>query len=436
MNNARYVAVLALQKCENGGYANLVLNGILKKTPLSEKDKGFVSVLVYGTLEKIYTLDYILQSYITKPIARLDAPIRAILRMGLYQCMYLDSVPTSAAINEAVKLTRLCKKSSASGMVNAVLRKAGQTDTESLVFNDEITKLSVIYSVSPDIARLLKNEYPEKYKNILESFSIKPKVTIRVNALKTNEKALQNELIALGVKTENTELENCLAVTDCKGDITALKQFESGFFYIQGMPSQLAVEALGAAPGEKIIDLCAAPGGKSAGIAQKMNNTGVLYSCDIQKSRLPLIEKQFSRLGIKNAKVLYNDAAVYNSEFENSDAVLCDVPCSGLGIAAKKPDIRQKGLDGIESLIKTQKAILNTAAKYVKKGGRLVYSTCTINPDENEKVIIGFLENNKDFVLKKSPFIPSKYYDNKDWLLFLPNKSQPDGFFVAYLERL
>ena len=432
MDKPRKIAVQALQKCENDGYSNLVLNHMLERSTLSPRDKGFVSIIVYGTIERKMLIDFILQKFIAKPLKKLDAPVRAILRSGLYQCLFLTSVPNSASINEAVELTKSFGKTSAGGMVNAVLRKASQVDVKTLKFDTQVQRTSVLYNLSEPVAVLIMKYYPDTYQDILEASFQKPALAIRVNTLKISQEALLARFAEKNIQVDKTDIENCLHL-HFKGDCTKIKEFREGMFYIQGMPSQITALAVNAKKGEKIVDLCSAPGGKGATIVQQMQNEGVLYAADIQKNRLSLIDELFTRTGVNIGEIIHCDASVYNETFENADAVLCDVPCTGLGILAKKPDIRYKDLVGLDGLVKLQKQILKTASMYVKIGGRLIYSTCTINPEENQQVVKDFLANNPSFKLTQ---LDITGVEQGSELVFLPKEGQSDGFYIANLERM
>ncbi|MEG2769340.1 MAG: transcription antitermination factor NusB [Oscillospiraceae bacterium] len=233
MDIARKIAVQALEKCEKSGYSNLILNHSLETSSLSQRDKGFVSILVYGTVERMYYLNYILQKFVTKPLARLDAPVRVILQSALYQCLFLDTVPNSAAINEAVTLTRAMGKTSAAGFVNAVLRKAAAVKTEDLTFKNEIEKTSILYSVSESLAKFFIDNFPLEYKEILSATLTKPKTVICVNTLKTTEENLVTALTKNGAVLEKETIQNAYAV-QYKGDITKTDEFKNGHFYAWG----------------------------------------------------------------------------------------------------------------------------------------------------------------------------------------------------------
>lgn len=435
MENARTMAVKILLECENNGYSNLILDSCLKTSGLDIRDRAFVTAVVYGTIERRILLDNFLNRCSRKPLNKLDSVIAVILRSGLYQCLYMDSVPVRAAIYESVALTRTFKKSSASGFVNAVLRKASSLRMEALSFANETEKESVQYSVSQPILRLLKKSYPEEWQSVLEASFCKPKQAIRVNTLKISCAQLHKELEKIGIASESGGVENSLILKG-NGNFVEMPLFQNGFFQFQGEPSQCAALALQAKEGEHIVDLCAAPGGKSALLACCMKNKGRLDVCDVQQGRLQQAEKSLKRWSVSCASFHCMDASHFEPEFQGADAVLCDVPCSGLGIMSKKPDIRTKSLEGISELVALQKNILETAARYPKKGGRIVYSTCTWNPDENENQITDFLNRHPDYRLQKL-MLPPQFGDEKNGMItFLPNQEQSDGFFIAYLERL
>lgn len=436
MDAPRRVIITALLKQEQGGYANLVLAHALsaQEKQLSARDRAFISAVFYGTVERQITLDFMLQKFLAKPIAKLDGEVRAILRSGLYQACFLKSVPVSAAVNEAVKLVRAFGKTSAAGMVNAVLRKASAVNLQQETYEDDVQRLCVTYSVSRPIATLLCEKLPEHAQAILEASFVQPDVCVCVNTLRAYLQEIEQDFAQQGIVSERGTVPGSLYIKS-QGDLAASALFQEGKFYVQGEASQLACHALSPQPGETVLDLCAAPGGKSMTLAQSMQNQGVLYSCDAAENRLALIRSAFLRTGITCAQVIHNDASVYREDFPKADAVLCDVPCSGLGILSKKPDIRAKSLDGLSELIQLQSRILRTAARYVKPGGRLVYSTCTINPDENQSVVQSFLKEDDSFIALAVPDVPGGAIMQDHMVTLLPYLSKTDGFFVALLQK-
>ncbi len=435
MKTARTIVVEALMHQDNAGYANLVLDSALKNAQLSQQDAAFASAVFYGTIERQNTLDYCLGCYLKGGVQKLDSAVRAILRSGLYQMRYMQSVPDSAAVNEAVKLTRAFRKSSAAGLVNAVLRRAGSLNLEKVHFSSQAQRLSVLQSVSMPIAGLLLKHYGKEAEEILAASFAPAETTIRINYLQNSDEQLQAYLQSQNIENTKGLIPGCYHIK-YKGNPAQHPGFLQGRFYVQGEPSQIAAYSLGAQPGQKVLDLCAAPGGKSLALAGFMKNQGELYSCDAAPSRVPLIERAMKRCGVSIAKVLCADAYRYDERFAGADRVLCDVPCSGLGIIGKKPDIRYKQLDELESLCALQYKILENASRYLKKNGVLVYSTCTINPGENTDAVAKFLQNHPDFAPAELPVIPAGALQDKvQGITILPNRCGMDGFYVARLQK-
>ena len=430
MDKVRCAVVNALVRQEAGGYCNLVLQSVLgQHSEFGPRDKSFLSAVFYGTVERQFTIDYLLQKCLNRPLEKLDAVVRAILRAGLYQARWMNGVPVRAAVYESVLLTKGMRKASASGLVNAVLRKASALNLEQQIFTSEPQRLSVLYSVSPQIAQLFWEKVPD-CEAVLRAGFLHPQMSIRVNTLKTTQCALEEYFQEKKIAVREAKTPGCLYV-DYSGDFTSDAAFQKGWFHVQGEASQIACAALAPQPGQKVLDVCASPGGKSVTLAQYMQNRGELYASDAAPNRLSLIEKAFQRCGVECGQVIHADASVFHKELNHADAILCDVPCSGLGILSKKPDIRHKNLDGLSELIQLQKNILQTCASYLKPGGRMVYSTCTLNPDENEAVVKAFLRENFDFCVKKVPCTK----ENAGMVTFYPCEEEPDGFFVALLER-
>lgn len=430
MDKVRCAVVNALVRQESGGYSNLILQSVLERqADFSARDKAFLSAVFYGTVERQFTIDYLLQQCLNRPLAKLDAVVRAILRAGLYQARWMSSVPVRAAVSESVSLAKGLRKASASGLVNAVLRKAADIQLDQQTFADDVQRLSVCYSVSPQIARLFLEKMPN-CETILRASFLHPRMSVRVNTLKVTQAAVEEYFRQRKISVQPGQTPGCLYV-DCHGDFTNDEAFQKGWFHVQGEASQIACAALSPKPGEKVLDVCAAPGGKSVTLAQYMENRGELYSGDAAANRLSLIETAFQRCGVECGHVVHADAAAFHADFCQADAILCDVPCSGLGILAKKPDIRHKTLDGLPELLQLQRQILHRSAGYLKPGGRLVYSTCTLNPDENEAAVEAFLREHSDFCVKKVPCTK----ENAGMVTFYPCEEEPDGFFVALLEK-
>lgn len=432
----RRLAVKALMHQEQAGYANLVLDGELKKCtpPLEARDAAFAARIFYTVLEYQPLLDYLLDHFSKKPVARLDAPVRAILRSGLAQARFME-VPPSAAVNESVKLTKAMGKTSAAGMVNAVLRRAIAMTVQEEDFPDPLQRLQIFYCLSPAVARLFYREYGEEAFALAAAFRQRPVSAVRVNTLCTSDKELTEQLQAEGHTVRPGLWDHALLV-DFQGSPAAGDAFRRGAYHVQGLTSQFAALCVQAEPGQKVLDLCAAPGGKSLTLAQQMQDNGLLISGEAVPGRVHLLEEAFRRCGIHCARAVQNDATVPRKDWGKFDRVLCDVPCTGLGIIAKKPDIRYKNLDGMENLLSIQQKILQNGADSLAENGRLVYSTCTVNRQENQQQVEKFLAGNPEFrVVAPEISLPGMQTDALG-TLFLPHKTGTDGFFVAILEKL
>ncbi|MBE6805742.1 MAG: 16S rRNA (cytosine(967)-C(5))-methyltransferase RsmB [Ruminococcaceae bacterium] len=420
MQSSRKVAIDALLKVNNDlAYSNITLNNILKNSELSTADKQFTTALFYGVLDRKITLDYVLGTLIKTPLSKVDSFTKEVLRVGLYQIMFMDKVPDSAAVNEAVKIIKASKKRHNAGFVNAVLRAS--TRQEKLIPDGNSVKdLSVRFSVPEWIVESFINDYSLEDTVSLLSETLKPTpIYLRVNTLKIGVEEFLGELEKIGVKAEKTEQTGAVRLLD-GFQIETSELYKKGLFYVQDLSSQKCAQILGAQKGERVLDICAAPGGKSFALAILMQNSGEILSCDLYEKRTNLISSGAKRLGIDIIKTKTNDATAYNSEIGLFDAVLCDVPCSGLGIIRRKPDIKYKEIASFSDLEKIQSEILENAVKYLKSGGRIVYSTCTLRQNENEKQVEAFLQKHPEFELK--------YMHT-----FMPHIDNTDGFFTALL---
>lgn len=429
---ARQAAFSILLKIEKDkAYSNIALDSAVRAYSLDSTDCAFISRLVYGVTERKITLDYVFSQFLKQPIKKLKPEVLVILRLGTYQILFMDKIPDSAAVNESVLLSKSNKCEFASGMINAILRKVVNNGKEILEALKGEERISVLYSAPLELVKFLKYHYGENNAEAILKASVEPKeITIRVNTLKITEDDLIEKLNKSSIKAEKATLKNALTIFT-KGAVYELEEYKQGLFYVEDISSQLCVSELDLKENYKLIDVCSAPGGKSFTASQYMNNTGVIYSCDIHPHRVELIKSGVERLGLKNIKPTLSDATVFNDEFTDADAVLCDVPCSGLGIIGKKPEIKYKSLDDTKELIPIQKQILCTASQYVKSGGVLVYSTCSVNPNENRKVCDWFLKENPDFKsVKVAPKI-ERCIDEGDYLTLTPHINNCDGFFIA-----
>ena len=434
--NPRAAAVSALVRQEQDGFSNLILDAELKRQKLEGRDKAFASAIFYTVLEHRGTLDYILAQFLPKGLDRLDAPVREILRSALAQARYMQ-VPVSAAVNEAVKLTRTFKKSSASGLVNAVLRRACVYDLNTAVFRDETERLMVLGSAGRDVADFLRTRYPDEALGILTHTADDGKTSLRANPLKADAATLCAQLAERKIQAVPGVVPGSV-LARFEGSPAENDLFRSGAYHVEGQASQLAALCVEAKPGETVLDLCAAPGGKTLLLAEEMQGTGRLVSCDAAENRVRLIRAAADRMGFSNIETLCNDATRPNPQLPQADRILVDAPCSGLGILAKKPDIRYKTLDKArhDELLATQSAILDTAASLLKAGGRLVYSTCTIDPAENEEQVAAFLTRHPKFsvVTPKVPF-PAGMTVGEHGALSVPTRTGMDGFFLCAMQK-
>lgn len=430
---ARELAYKILKTAVKGvTYSNIAVDNALKKNELSAADAGLLTAIVMGVTERKLTLDYIIDKLSSRPDA-VDDDARVLLRMGIYQVSYLDRIPEYAAVNETVSLApRRCR-----GFVNAVMReflRRKQKSTLEALFPDResepIEFLSVYYSFPQDVCERFFSIYGlERTERIFEIFNRPPRLTLRINTLKISREEYAELLDGIGVKYVLSEkLENAIILENVS--FGTLPGFGEGFFFVQDEASQICVEAVDAKSGMLMIDACSCPGSKSFGSAIKMENCGKILAFDLHESKLSLIEKGAERLGIDIITAAKRDGRELDDNLVGqADRVLCDVPCSGLGVIAKKPEIRYKDVSDFARLPEIQYAILENCAKYVKKGGILVYSTCTVLPEENEDNAKKFLASHPDF----SPvdFAVGDVKSESGMLSLSPDLHMTDGFFVA-----
>lgn len=432
MANSRKIAFEALLKIEKDeAFSNLALDAVLSKSQLDTRDKSFVSNLFYGVIERRLTIDYNLSAYLTKPIKKLKPEVLTIMRMGAYQVLFMDKVPNSAAVNESIKLAKSSGCAYSASLINAVLRKIC---SNSLVLpNPEKTAeyMSIKYSCPEWLTEKWINEYGEEDTRCFLEASLKASdIYIRVNTVKTDEDTLIDKLSDEGVYAEKTYNKNTLKINLKGKDVARLMCFKDGLFHVQDIACQLCAKAVNAQENELVYDLCSAPGGKAYTICETMNNKGKVLCFDIYENRVSLIKKGAERLGLTCIEGAVGDASVYNEKLPLADRVLCDVPCSGLGIIGRKPEIKYKSESELSDLPEIQLSIICNAAKYVKVGGRLVYSTCTLSKTENEDVCNSFLSHNANFV-------PMGVFSQDDDCMktLMPHKDESDGFFIACFKR-
>ena len=433
---ARGVALDALLSMENNeGYSNLVIDQALRSADLDRRDAALASTIFYGVLERKLTLDYCLKSCLKDPKKKLDKVARMALRCGAYQICYLDRIPDSAAVNETVNVVKARGKASLAGFVNGVLRNLIRNkENLQLPEGEDVRALSLRYSVPQELIQLWQRSYGNEItKNILASFGEKSGIFLRVNTQKITPEELKGsleeqnaELEALPFPVGSALLRNC-------GSPATLPQFADGLFHVQDLSAQLVCEILDPRPGETICDCCAAPGGKSFTIAEKMNGTGSVIAFDLHSNRVKLIEDGAKRLGLTNITAKTADMTKPLHDAPQADKVLCDVPCSGFGVIRRKPEIRYKSLADVRELPQLQYEILRNAADLLKPGGVLVYSTCTLNPAENGDVAERFLEENPGFAPMniELPGIRRVISEPDHHFTMMPFSGASDGFFAA-----
>ncbi len=416
-------------------YSNLVLDTYLQKDNLDSRDRAFVSALVYGVCERQLTLDYNLSHYLKQPIKKLKPEVLVALRMGAYQLLFMDKIPHSAAINESVNLVKANKSAFASGLVNAVLRNISRNGLK-LPDEKDDKYFSVKYSCPQWLVDMWSDAYGnENAESILRCSLGEVPIYIRVNTLKTDADSLISLLKEEGVDAEKCDSMNDALVLRKQGSVENLQAFRNGLFHVQDLSSQLCCKVLDAKPGDNVLDVCSAPGGKAFTISQYMSDNGSITACDIYESRVNLISDGASRLGISCVKPCVSDATQFNEHFTKYDKVLCDAPCSGLGIVRRKPEIKYKSAQDIDKLHNLQYLILCITSKYVKNNGTLVYSTCSLNPGENVDVCRRFLSDNKDFELCDISDVSNFGIIQDNMLTVIPSNKDTDGFFIAKFVR-
>lgn len=430
----RLTVLELLGRMDRHAYSNLALGSALNGSGLSERDKAFVSRLFYGVLERKLTLEHIISLHSSKPLHKLDNSVANILKMGLYQLLYMDSVPDNAAVNESVSLAKQAGKSSASGFVNAVLRSFIRSGKSIPLPNDTAERLSVEYSCGADVVRLLCGDYSAEDAEDLLKSSLNPhKTYLRANSLKISPDALIAELDKLGVRAvKYPGIENCLFAENL-GGVESSELFKSGMFHVQDLSSQLCCMALNPKPGETVLDMCAAPGGKSFTFAEMMKNSGRIIACDLHEKRAGLIRNGAKRLGITIIDAVQSDARVINESLPAADKILCDVPCSGLGVIRSKPELKYTEIEDIKQLPKVQYEILSAAAGYLKSGGELVYSTCTLNKKENDGIIDRFLDEHKAF---ESVGFLTEFGSSGHKMTVFPRDFDCEGFFISKIRKV
>ena len=442
MADVRNIAYHVLYRVlHEDAYSAIAVNNAVREHQLSGVDVSFLSALVYGVLERKLTLEYILRQYSSIRIKKIEAKTRIVLYLGVYQLIYMDKVPDSAAVNESVKLCKQLRLFKSAGFVNAILRNLVRADKTYRLpeKSDTLRYLSVVYSCPEDmVAELLASYGDVLTEQILQGFLGRPPLTVRVNTLKTDKETLKEALSAQGIVAEDISfLENSLHLSH-SGSLEKIPQFQEGHFFVEDAASQLCAEMLHAQPGERIADVCAAPGGKSLYSAIRMENRGEVFSYDIHEHKIRLMQENAKRLGVTILHIALRDAASPD-KLPECCRISCDVPCSGWGILRRKPEIRYKTDTTIDNLPKLQYSILCMSTDSLPQDGVIVYSTCTLRTAENHDVVRRFLREHPDFVgvPLDLPDGVCHHIDEEPYCLtLLPGVYETDGFFIAKLRRV
>lgn len=434
--NTRELALgILLEVAEEGAYSHAALRSVLEKYQYLEKrERAFITRLSEGTIQRMIELDYIIDQFSKIKVNKMKPAIRNILRMAVYQMKYMDSVPDSASCNEAVKLAERKGFASLKGFVNGVLRTVSR-NLPSLEFPAEEENLAKALSIRYSMPEWIVEEWLSSYgeartRKMLAAFLQEAPLTIRTNLLKITPEGLRERLAAEGVAAVPVDMEKYPGVTYAFAisgfdHLNALSSFQEGLFYVQDISSMLAAELADPEEHQYVIDACAAPGGKSIHLAEKMRGTGMVEARDLTEDKVAVIEENIARHGIANIKAVCQDAARFDAaSVEKADILIADLPCSGLGVLRKKTDVKYKVTpEQQRELIRLQRQILDAVWQYVKKGGTLIYSTCTVHPRENEENVRWFLENHKEFQLREMRQL-------------FPQDGPGDGFFLSKFQRI
>ena len=440
--DAREAALLTLNTCQRqGGWSDGALKKQLAAGGLEGREAALATQLCFGVVQNEMLLDFYISKFSNIPLRRMESKVVQALRLGLYQMLFLTKIPQSAAVNCSVELTRThCKNPRAPGMVNAILRSLQRNLNQlpTIPQNDLAEYFSILYShpvwLVEELLPLLGSEGTAEF---LQANHSQPPMTAMVNTTKAAAQEATELLAEQGVEvTPHPWLENCL-ILNKTGNLERLDAYEQGLFYVQDPASRLMALASGAAPGMRVLDMCAAPGGKSFAAAIQMDNQGEVISCDLHPHKKKLIQAGADRLGLSIIKPMTADGKVRREEWVSAfDLVLVDAPCSGLGVIRKKPDIRYKDPKPLEDLPQVQQAILENAAGYVKPGGVLMYSTCTILPRENEEIVSAFLEKHPEFVREAFELPGASGRVEAGEITLWPQVHQTYGFFICKLRKV
>ncbi|WP_246067051.1 16S rRNA (cytosine(967)-C(5))-methyltransferase RsmB [Paenibacillus koleovorans] len=425
-------------------YSNLLLNQTLQKQspPLEKADAGLTTELVYGTIQRLNTLDYFLARFVAKGVAKLEPWVRSLLRLSLYQLVYLDRIPEHAVVNEAVNLAKRRGHAGISGMVNGVLRSAIRSRTELVVPTTlpAAERISLLHSYPKWMVEQWIRQFGEATaERICESNNRPPAVSVRVNRLRASREAVLQQMADAGLDARPSSIAPSGLIVESGGNMAFSTWFRDGAISIQDESSMLVAEAVDPQPGMTVLDCCAAPGGKTAHLAERMDDRGRIVACDAHEHKRRLIAEQAERLGLRSVETLTGDARELPQRFPAGafDRVLLDAPCSGLGVIRRKPDLKwAKQPEEIEAITELQAELLDAAAWLVAPGGVLVYSTCTLAAEENGDAVLAFLERHPAFAPEPMPpALAALPGAANGQVSLLPSDYGSDGFFIARLRR-
>ena len=441
VKNSRYWAYKGLWEVYfNGGYSNIVIDKILNESRMESNDRALCTSIFYGVIERKLSLRYIISKFSKIKLNNISDEVLILLQMGIYQIVYMDKIPDFSAVNEIVNLTKALKLHSSIGFVNAILRNVARNKNIDLPTKESSKNLSIRYSCNEELIDLWLRSYGKDVTiKILESALNVGSISARVNTLKTSTDKLLFSLKEKGIQASKGLLKDSIDLKKV-GSLDRLEQFRNGDFHIENLSSQICCEVLNPKAGERILDACSAPGGKSFTIAEIMKDNGKILSFDLYESKINLVKSGAKRLGISIIEAKVCDSSAFSfKEIEKFDKVLCDVPCSGLGVVRKKPEIKYKKYEEIKNITEIQYKILSNVKDAVKLGGTLIYSTCTINREENNDIADKFLKENEEFepVEVKVNGIERVIDEKKNQLTIMPfGDYNTDGFFVAAFKRV
>ena len=444
--NSRDIIVRILTEISDGGiYSHMAIRGAMEKYRyLPRQERAFITRVCEGTIERMIEIDYIIDQFATIPVEKMKPVIRDILRSAVYQIRYMDAVPDAAAVDEAVKLTQAKGFDNLKGFVNGVLRSIVRGE-DKIVYPDEaaepVRALSIRYSMPEWIVASFLDEYgPIVTRLMLKSFLVERPTIVRFKTDRISPQTILESLKSQGVTVRRAPYLPYAYILSDYNYLPSLAAFRNGWIFPQDVSSMLVTEAAAPLKGDYVIDMCAAPGGKSLHIADRMGNFGEVESRDLTEEKVALIRENVRRAGIINVKPVQMDALVYDaSSEERADIVLCDVPCSGLGVISRKSDIKYRVTpEKINSLQELQRLILRNAALYVRPGGRLIYSTCTLGRKENLDNVRWFTENFPFEMESLNPFLPRPLWrltTEEGYLQLMPGIHDADGFFIARMRK-